>query len=276
MTEGNRHACWIEQCRAAEAIEVPVSALGGTGLRMSRQAANEGRLHASTKLQFSLSAPTTRVEGPQVVAHLGISPETECWKQYALHIPDGNVSADPPSPGVVYTAAVGDADRRAGIYRVEVSVSSGIGKLRLSGGMDRALRQACQRAFSYVQTHKGELGTGREVDTHDFFVEGVDLLGSKVSCEAGVAFFVALISALRRTQVAGATIVLGDISIQGNIKGLPSLTELVQLSRDNGARRVLVPTANRRQALELDEDLLELVSFYNDSKGAVERVLGSH
>ena len=186
------------------------------------------------------------------------------------------IPADPPSPGVVYTAAVGDADRRAGIYRVEVSVSDGTGKLRLSGGMDRALREACQRAFSYVQTHKGELGLGREVNTHDFFVEGVDLLGSKVSCEAGVAFFVALISALRRAQVAGATIVLGDMSIQGNIKGLPSLTELVQLSRDNGARRVLVPTANRRQALELDEDLLELASFYNDPKGAVERVLGSH
>lgn len=186
------------------------------------------------------------------------------------------IPADPPSPGVVYTAAVGNADRRAGIYRVEVSVSGGTGKLRLSGGMDRALREACQRAFSYVQTHKGELGLGREVDTHDFFVEGVDLLGSKVSCEAGVAFFVALISALRRAQVAGATIVLGDMSIQGNIKGLPSLTELVQLSRDNGARRVLVPTANRRQALELDEDLLELASFYNDPKGAVERVLGSH
>ena len=184
------------------------------------------------------------------------------------------IPADPPSPGVVYTAAVGDADRRAGIYRVEVSVSGGTGKLRLSGGMDRALREACQRAFSYVQTHKGELGLGREIDTHDFFVEGVDLLGSKVSCEAGVAFFVALISALRRAQVAGATLVLGGLSIQGNIKGLPSLNELMQLSRDNGARRVLVPTANRRQALDLDEDLLELASFYNDPKGAVERALG--
>lgn len=185
------------------------------------------------------------------------------------------IPADPPSPGVVYTAAVGDADRRAGIYRVEVSISGGTGKLRLSGGMDRGLREACQRTFSYVQTHKGELGLGREIDTHDFFVEGVDLLGSKVSCEAGVAFFVALISALRRAQVAGATVVLGGLSIQGNITGLPSLSELMQLSRDNGARRVLVPTANRRQALDLDEDLLELASFYNDPKGAVERALGS-
>lgn len=37
----------------------------------------------------------------------------------------------------------------------------------------------------------------------------------------------------------------------------------------------LVPTANRRQALDLDEDLLELATFYNDPKGAVERSLSS-
>lgn len=84
-----------------------------------------------------------------------------------------------------------------------------------------------------------------------------------------------MISALRRAQVAGATVVLGDMSIQGNIKGLPTLSELMQLSRDNGARRVLIPTAIRRQALDLEEDLLELAAFYNDPKGAVERALGS-
>jgi predicted ATP-dependent Lon-type protease len=65
------------------------------------------------------------------------------------------------------------------------------------------------------------------------------------------------------------------MSIQGNIKGLPTLAELMQLSRDNGAKSVLVPTSNKRQALELEEDLLELASFYNDPKGAVSRVFGN-
>ncbi len=185
------------------------------------------------------------------------------------------IPQDPLAPGTVFTAGVGGEERRIGIYRIEITVSGGTGKLRLSGSMDRELRESCQRAFSYMQTHKGELGIGTDVDTHDFFVEAVDLLGSKVPCAAGVAFFVAAISALRRTQVQGATVVLGDMSIQGNIKGLPTLSELMQLGRDNGARRVLVPTANRRQALELDEDLLELASFYNDPKGAVDRALGA-
>lgn len=185
------------------------------------------------------------------------------------------IPQDPQAPGTVYTAAVGGAERKAGIYRIEVTTTGGTGKLKLSGGMDKSLKEACQRAFSYMQTHKGDLGLGREIDTHDFFVEGVDLLGSRVPCEGGAAFFVAAITALRRTQVQGSLVVLGDLSIQGNIKGLPTLAELMQLSLDNGARRVLVPTANRKQALDLEEDLLELASFYNDPKGAVERALGT-
>jgi len=185
------------------------------------------------------------------------------------------IPQDPLPPGTVFTAAVGGAERKVGIYRIEVTTASGTGKLKLSGGMDKALKEACQRGFSYIQTHKGELGVGRAVDTHDFHVEGVDLLGSKVPCEGGVAFFVAALTALRDAQIQGGTMVLGDLSIQGNIKGLPSLAEMMQLALDNGAKRVLVPTANRREALDVDEQLLELADFYKDPKGAVERAVGS-
>lgn len=185
------------------------------------------------------------------------------------------IPQDPLPPGTVYTAAVGGAERKAGIYRIEVTTAGGAGKLKLSGGMEKDLKEACQRAFSYMQTHKGELGLGREIDTRDFFVEGVDLLGSKVPCNAGVAFFVAAVTAIRQAQLQGGTLVLGDMSIQGNIKGLPTLTEMMQLALDNGARRVLVPTSNRREALDLDEQLLELADFYKDPKGAIERAVGS-
>ena len=183
------------------------------------------------------------------------------------------IPQDPPSPGIVYTATVGTEERKAGIYRIEVSVAGGTGKLKPSGGVDRALKESCQRAFSFMQTHKGEIGLGQDLDTHDFFVEGIDLLGSHVPCAAGTAFFVAAVSVLRRVPARGATIVLGDMSIQGNIKGLPSLAELMQLGLDNGAKRVLVPTANKRQAIELEGELLELADFYNDAKGAVEKAI---
>jgi ATP-dependent Lon protease len=182
------------------------------------------------------------------------------------------IPQDPLSPGTVFTAA--SSGRQAGLYRIEVTTTGGTGKLKLSGSMDKELKESCQRAFSYVQTHRGELGIGRDFEIHDFFVEAVDLLGSKVPCAAGVAFFVAAISALRQAQVRGGSIVLGDLSIQGNIKGVDSLSGLMQIALDNGARIVLVPTANKRNALDLEETLLELAEFYNDPKGAVAKAVG--
>lgn len=184
------------------------------------------------------------------------------------------VPQDPSPPGMVFTAGVGGSDRKAGIYRIEVSTSSGTGKLKLAGTMDRELKESCKRAFSHIQTHRAELGVAREFGTWDFYVEAVDLLGTKVSCSAGVAFFIALISALRDVQIRGGLLVVGDMSIQGNIKGLPSLTEMMQIGLDNGALTVLVPTANKRQALMLDEELLQLAEFYSDPKSAVTKAVG--
>ena len=46
----------------------------------------------------------------------------------------------------------------------------------------------------------------------------------RVEAEVGVAFFVASYSALRKAPVISALLVLGDMSVQGNIKPLRSLT----------------------------------------------------
>lgn len=181
---------------------------------------------------------------------------------------------DPSPPGMVFTAGADANTRKAGIYRVEVSTSAGTGKLKMAGSMDRDLKESCKRAFSHIETHRAELGVARELGSKDFYVEAVDLLGTKVSCSAGVAFFVAIISALRDVQTRGGLLVVGDMSIQGNIKGLPSLTEMMQIGLDNGAVTVLVPTANKREALVLDEDLLQLAEFYNDPKNAVTKAVG--
>ncbi|MEA3642293.1 MAG: hypothetical protein VBE63_20465 [Lamprobacter sp.] len=52
--------------------------------------------------------------------------------------------------------------------------------------------------------------------------------------EIGVAFFVVAYSAaLRKAPPQPPLLVLGDMSIQGNIKPVRSLTETLQVARDN-------------------------------------------
>jgi ATP-dependent Lon protease len=53
-----------------------------------------------------------------------------------------------------------------------------------------------------------------------------------------------------------AMLVLGDVSVQGNIKGLRSLVEPLQIAMDNGAKKALIPLENKRSFLEVTGDIV--------------------
>lgn len=186
------------------------------------------------------------------------------------------ISADPLPPGAVYTSGV-TADGTVSLYRVEVSVSGGTGKLKMAGGVIiGTMKESIQRAFSYVLAKKSELGIARDLDTSDLHVEVIDLLNNHLETELGVAFFVAAYSAIRKGPVSPALLVLGDMSVQGNIKPLRSLVEPLQVAMDNGAKRALIPIENKRNFLDVSADIMEHVDpiFYGDPKTAAMKVLG--
>jgi hypothetical protein len=56
----------------------------------------------------------------------------------------------------------------------------------------------------------------------------------------------------QESPVSPALLVLGDMSVQGNIKPLRSLTEPLQVAKDNGAKRALIPIENKRNFLDVN------------------------
>jgi len=185
------------------------------------------------------------------------------------------LSADPLDPGSVYTASVDDQGR-VGLYRLEVGCSPGTGKLKIAGGIDGTMKESIQRAFAYLAAQKGKIGIAQQVDTTDFHIEGIDLLSNHVTCEAGIALIVAVYSAIKKQSVLAGLLILGDMSIQGNIKSLRSLAEPLQVGMDNGARRALVPLENKRNFLEVSGDIVERVDpiFFSDPMTAAMKALG--
>jgi ATP-dependent Lon protease len=185
------------------------------------------------------------------------------------------ISADPLAPGSVYTASVDDQGR-VGLYRLEVGCSPGTGKLKIAGGIDGTMKESIQRAFAYLAAQKGKIGISQQVDTTDFHIEGIDLLSNHVPCEAGIALIVAVYSAIKKQSVLAGLLILGDMSIQGNIKPLRSLAEPLQVGMDNGARRALVPLENKRNFLDVSGDIVERVDpiFFSDPMTAAMKALG--
>lgn len=80
------------------------------------------------------------------------------------------------------------------------------------------MRESISRAFAYLMGQKVKMGISQQIDTTDLHVEAIDLLSNHVECEAGIALVVAIYSALKRMSVLAGLVILGDLSIQGNIK----------------------------------------------------------
>ena len=204
---------------------------------------------------------------------------TETGEERFVGVPEQGgrnmISADPLPPGSIYTAAVAP-DGTVGMYRVEVSVSSGSGKLRTAGGVSGITKESIGRAFSYMQAKKGELSIAHELDVSDLHVQVIDLMNNHVEGEIGLAFFIAAFSALKKAPPVAAMLVLGDVSVQGNIKGLRSLAEPLQIAMDNGAKKALIPLENKRSFLEVTGDVVEHVDpiFFGDPKTAAFKALG--
>lgn len=185
------------------------------------------------------------------------------------------ISIDPLAPGSAYAASVDDQGK-VGLYRLEVGCSPGTGKLRIAGGVEGPMKESIQRAFAYLMGQKVKLGVGQQVDTTDFHVEAIDLLSNHVPCDAGIALVVAVYSAVKRQSVQAGLVILGDLSIQGNIKSVRSLAEPLQVAMDNGARRALIPLENKRHFLEVSGDIVERVDpvFFSDPMTAAMKALG--
>lgn len=185
------------------------------------------------------------------------------------------ISSDPLPPGTIYATSVSGSGT-VGLYRIELSISSGTGKLKAAGGLSGSIKESINRAFSYFKSQKNAFGVAHEFDVSDFHVEAIDLLGNKVEAEVGVAFVVAAFSALRKAPTQPGLLVMGDLSIQGNIKPVRSLTEPLQVAMDNGAKRALIPIENKRSFFDVSADVLENVDpiFYGEVKQAAFKALG--
>ena len=185
------------------------------------------------------------------------------------------IATDPLAPGSVYTASVDDHGN-VGLYRLEVGCTPGTGKLKIAGGIEGQMKESFQRAFAYLQSQKVKMRLGKQMDTTDFHVEAIDLLSNHVSCETGIAVVVAVFSAIKSQSVLAGLMILGDLSIQGNIKAVRTLAEPLQVGMDNGARRALVPLENKRNFLDVSGDIVERVDpvFFSDPMTAAMKALG--
>jgi ATP-dependent Lon protease len=74
--------------------------------------------------------------------------------------------------------------------------------------MEHGLKESLNRAWSYLKAVQDRLGLAPTLAQKDVVAEAIDLSGGHVECTCGVAFLVAMLSALGQRRVQAGTLVL--------------------------------------------------------------------
>jgi ATP-dependent Lon protease len=186
-------------------------------------------------------------------------------------IPDG-----PLNPGVMHTVATG-SEGHIGLYRIETQVTAGNGALRTSGlGLNTAAREAIKVGFDYFRANASRISASIKAGDHDYHLHVVELHNTGPTTALTLAAFVVLCSGVLGKPVQQQMVVLGSMSLGGNIIPVENVAESLQVAFDSGAKRILLPMASVIDIPTIPGELFAKfqTSFYADPTDAVFKALG--
>ena len=185
-------------------------------------------------------------------------------------IPDG-----PLSPGVMHTVATGSS--HLGLYRIETQVTAGNGSLKTSGlGSNSAAKESIKIGFDYFKANSSRVSASIKAGDHDYHLHIVELHNTGPTNAMTLASFVALCSAVFGKPLQQQMVILGSMSLGGNIIPVENLAESLQVAFDAGAKRILLPMASVKDIPTIPGELFAKfqTGFYADPVDAVFKALG--
>ena len=163
-------------------------------------------------------------------------------------------------PGSIYTIGT-DADRRLALFLLQTQMNRGSGRVIPIGTLSAKMREAIRTADAYLKANLKNLGIDHDLKAYDFSIQAINLNQAKEGGETSVAFFISLVSSVLGKPVQDRTVVLGDMSVQGMLLKVTSLPERMQLAVEAGAKRILIPSENKRDVADVPDAILTAIQW---------------
>jgi ATP-dependent Lon protease len=158
--------------------------------------------------------------------------------------------------GLAFTEAGGE------LLTIEALVTSGKGRVKVSGQLGEVMQESAHAAVSYVRRRAKQLGLARDfyqkVDIHVHIPEGGV---PKDGPSAGITMATALTSALTGNPVRADIGMTGEITLRGRVLPVGGLKEKLIAALRGGVETVLIPKENERELKEIPARVKRRLKF---------------
>jgi ATP-dependent Lon protease len=179
-------------------------------------------------------------------------------------------------PGSVYTIGTDLVDNRLALFLVQIQMNRGSGRIIPLGSLSSKMKEAIKTADAYLKANLKNLGIDHDLKAYDFSIQAVNLNQAKEGAETAVAFFVSMVSAIVQKPIVERTVILGEMSVQGLLIKVNALPERMQLAVESGARRIFIPSENKRDVADVPDAILTAIQwqFYDSPTKAAIMAMG--
>ena len=179
-------------------------------------------------------------------------------------------------PGSIYTIGTDASDNRLAMFLLQTQMNRGSGRIVPLGNLSSKMKDAIKTADAYLKANLKNLGIDQDLKAYDFTVQAINLNQAKEGSETAVAFFLSMVSALLGKPILERTVVLGEMSVQGMLLKVSALPERMQAAVEAGAKRILIPSENKRDVAEVPDAILTAIQwqFYDSPTRAAILAMG--
>lgn len=179
-------------------------------------------------------------------------------------------------PGHLYSVSNG-LNGRIGTFKFETQMVKGNGKFKATGlGSGSQAKEKADSAYKYLSANARSISASISTTTNDFVFNTQDLNGVGTPEALSLPTVIALCSIALGKPIVSSMVVLGDITIGGTLIRVTNLADMMQVARDAGAKKILVPMSNAADLSTVPPELMATfnIIFYQTPEDAVFKALG--
>ncbi len=176
-------------------------------------------------------------------------------RRYRFNLPDSRDLIG-VSNGLAVTMFGGD------LLPAEVSITSGKGKVTLTGKLGEVMQESAQAAVTYVRSRAGAFGLEPDFyETCDFHVHFPEGAVPKDGPSAGVTMVTSLVSSLLQVPVRRDVAMTGEINLRGKVLPIGGLKEKVLAAYRAEITTVICPKENEKDLHDIPKNVLKAVEI---------------